>query len=280
MAVAVAIRKRNAIVDLFSGFTMDDIASVPVKYAQGTWMKMGGPKTPQWLLSKPNASAKSRKSVLPEYMLYLLPHILAGGINICPWSCKGCRKHCLVTAGRGAQPNVTHGRHVKTLLLLERPDLFMRLLWHDLERIVKKHGPYGAWVRLNGTSDIPWENVLDGEWLNLDLNFADYTKASIKERAQPKLSNYTISRSVWPENHDIVDIANLLTSGERVAMVVDDPESVSHSLVVQADKTDEWLLENGSRLGLLTPKGKLRKDPTNYYQYQTAQAALELQTAV
>ena len=274
----VTIRKHNAIVDLYSDFNLDDIAKIPIKHAQNVWAKIGGPQTPQWLLSKPGASAKSKKSKLPEFMLYLLPHMLAGGINICPWSCKGCRKHCLVTSGRGAQPNVNQGRYARTLLLLEHPDVFLRLLRHDLERTVTKYGPNGAWVRMNGTSDIPWERIFDGVWMNRDLMFADYTKANVRERPQPEFDNYVLSRSVWPERDDVVDIANLLNMGERVVMVVDYPDAVRHPLVAQADKTDEWLFKSGTKLGLLSPKGTLRYDPTNYYQSHIAVAALSMQT--
>ena len=242
------------------------------------WRKLGGPRSNKWLLSEPDASAKSRKSVRPEYMLYLTPHRLAKIENLCPWSTSGCRKHCLHSAGRGAQPNVAQGRLVRTQLLFEAPELFLAILADNL-RLVDKRG--GGWVRLNGTSDIPWEEVPAVvemmERYSSTIDFADYTKAMPSKRPAPDIDNYSLARSVWFGHHDAFDIRDLLLAGERVSMVVDDPEKLRGlDLVTMADDTDEWLLEDGPQLGVLKPKGSLRKDPSQVYSYQVVETALEL----
>lgn len=243
--------------------------------AYDIWAFLGGPTQNRWLLSEPGASAKSRKSVVPEYMLYLMPHKLSGTVNMCPWSTPGCRKTCLVSAGRGAQPNVTQGRQVRTELLMNHPDAFFVILDDNL-RVVRKRG--GGWVRLNGTSDIPWEVVPSMVALMEkypDIQFADYTKATVDQRPSPAISNYQLARSVWPHRDDAFDIRDLLLAGERVSMVVDDPSKVKDlPHVVMADDTDEWLMGNGPALGLLKPKGKLRYAEDQFYSWRAAELAI------
>jgi hypothetical protein len=111
------------------------------------------------------------------------------------------------------------------MLMLEDPVAFLTILDYNLS-IVEKRG--GGWVRLNGTSDIPWEEgpavVEMMEKYSKSIDFADYTKASPEQRPAPTINNYRLARSVWMGKHDAFDIIDLLRQGEKVSMVVDHPE--------------------------------------------------------
>ena len=268
----VTITRRN-VIDVFAGITRADVASFDIATAKALWADVGGATSPSAnFLTQPNGSAKSRKSVLPEYMLYLAPHKLASGVNLCKWSTAGCRSTCLFTAGRGGSPTVYNGRMARTVLMLNHPTAFLALVFNDLR---KANAKGAAWVRLNGTSDIPWERLFDGEWVAEfpNLQFADYTKATAAQRPQPTVA-YKLTRSVWAGTHSTSDIAALLANGERVSMIVADPSAIVHPNAVVADKTDEWLLRADGVLGMLAPKGKLRYSPDNYYANSDALAAL------
>jgi hypothetical protein len=76
-------------------------------------------------------------------------------------------------------------------------------------------------VRLNGTSDIPYETYLDSSGLNVfqrhpDIQFLDYTK--IEDRMALQIPNYTLVYSV-SERSDPAVVASMLDSGARVATV-------------------------------------------------------------
>jgi hypothetical protein len=262
------------ILDLFKGITIEQVEAYPYEDAIAAWQKVGGPLSNRNFLTQPDGSAKSRKSVIPEYMLYMLPHKLAGQSNLCKWSVKGCRDNCLVTAGRGMSPVVWKGRLARTLLMFANPVAFLKLISKGLDSVEKK----GGWVRLNGTSDIPWEHIMGGALIkDRKIIFADYTKASIAQRPDPEMDNYRLSRSVWPGKHDAESIADLLKAGERVSMVVADPYAFEGiEGVAMADKTDEWIMGKVSALGLLGPKGKLLKDPDNYYTNSVVEEVLEI----
>ena len=92
-------------------------------------------------------------------ILHLAPHTVAGVGNVCPWATDGCASACLNTAGRGQMSTVQAARIRKTREFFDNP----RAFWHALaaeidclDRRAKRKGKTGV-IRLNGTSDIPWE---------------------------------------------------------------------------------------------------------------------------
>jgi len=95
--------------------------------------------------------------------MYLAPDDLADGKNtLCPFAkIAKCNEACLNTAGMGIFSNVQQARIRKSLLFLNDQQEFMRLLVKDANtflreciRLDKKPA-----LRLNGTSDIQWENI-------------------------------------------------------------------------------------------------------------------------
>jgi hypothetical protein len=140
-----------------------------------------------------SADAKTVKGEKKGYLtgiLYLAPATLAGVGNLCPDSTAGCREACLYSAGRGAFNSVQEARIAKTKRFKADRAGFMAELVKDIAALVRKAKRAGLIpvVRLNGTSDLPWENIAvhsampDREHRSLmtmfpDVQFYDYTKS-------------------------------------------------------------------------------------------------------
>src|SRR5947208_2552747 len=113
-----------------------------------------------------STDAKTVKGEKRGYLtgiLYLAPHKLSGR-NLCPDASPGCIATCLNTAGRGVFSNVQHARIAKTRRFTTERQYFMSELYRDIRALVRKayRHKMTPLVRLNGTSDIPWENVARG----------------------------------------------------------------------------------------------------------------------
>ena len=121
-------------------------------------------KLPGSLLSV-NADAKTSKGTGTGYLtgiLYLAPGSLAGVGNLCPHASPGCLAACLFTAGRAAMfedINIARVRRTR-FLKLDRAG-FVAVLIGEIRALIRKAEREGLKpaVRLNGTSDLPWENL-------------------------------------------------------------------------------------------------------------------------
>ena len=209
--------------------------------SRGTRAKAQAPKLRLKVLSV-NADAKTKKGTSYNYLtaiLYLAPSDEAGRGNLCPHASEGCRAACLFTAGRGKFSNVRTARINKTLRWFDDRRAFLADIVSDiakLESYCKRHGFRPA-VRLNGTSDIPWENViLPDHGGNImqefpGVQFYDYTKNKYRAlkaaRQNHPLVNPT-SKRVWPENYSLTfsraednarECAQVLRAGGNVAAV-------------------------------------------------------------
>lgn len=143
-------------------------------------------------------------------------------LGICPGSTAGCRASCLADSGMGGMRNTADRRVEKTRLLASDPAAFLSMLRADLARFAawcKRHNVIGA-VRLNGTSDLTWENtgILDYA-LGLGLRVYDYTKIAPTGRgALPK--GYAVTASLDPSKAGSIRSARAwLARGARVAVV-------------------------------------------------------------
>ena len=95
-------------------------------------------------------------------ILYLAPSNISG-YQVCPMAKKAnCEAACLYTAGRGAFTSIQNARIAKTKRFFEERDAFMNDLVFSIKSLVRKANKAGLTplVRLNGTSDILWENTL------------------------------------------------------------------------------------------------------------------------
>ncbi len=133
-------------------------------------------------------NAKTIKSdKLGEYLtgiVYLSPHKLSG-VNFCGNATDGCIFSCLNLAGMGIFSNVQQGRLRKSHLFINDKDLFFENLIKDIQKLINKCAKLGKLpaIRLNGTSDLPWENIKHNGKTILEyfpqVQFYDYTKTPI-----------------------------------------------------------------------------------------------------
>jgi len=227
------------------------------------------------LLTKNNAKTiKGEKLGYTTYILYMSPHRQNSlGKNICPNASEGCTNACLYKSGFGGIYNsVQQGRIDKTEFFLKDRETFLLYLKNEITKIKSKHDllDEAVCIRLNGTSDIPYENLLI-EGKNLmelfpDIQFYDYTKSSRRmqnfiEGKLPNNYHLTFSRS------EINDIESqvILGNGGNVAMVFNYiPETYNGYKVINGDESDLRFLDDknvivGLKYKKLTGKGSDNK---------------------
>lgn len=172
-------------------------------------------------------TVKGLKKKITTAIIYLAPSDASGLINTCTSASKGCRSACLFTAGRGRMNPIREARINKTRFLVNEEETFLRQLWKEIEsheRRAKKKNLLPC-VRLNGTSDLRWEDYkLDG--VNVfdsfpSVQFYDYTKhiqraVAFANGKLPKNYHLTFSKS---ENTSDATVRDLLKRGVNVAVV-------------------------------------------------------------
>ena len=212
-------------------------------------------------------NAKTIKGDGSEYLtaiLYLTPDDY-----LCPLSrLAGCREGCLNTAGRGAFNSVQAARHRKTQMLLKLPDQFDKQLRADLDRFQRYCQRKGIQpvVRLNGTSDYNWKDVIV-DYPN--IQFYDYTKV-YNRVAKNWPSNYHLTLSYSeanPEYRDkVVWYANNYNA--NMAVVFRDKDSIPDTFlgrpVVDGDSDDLRFLDPDNVVVALYAKGKAKRDTSGF----------------
>lgn len=227
------------------------------------------------------ADAKTVKGAAKGYLtgvLYLAPHTISG-YQVCPKASEGCRIACLYTAGRGIYNNTQQSRIAKTRRFHEDRDAFMIQLVNEIEALIRKGQRESLIpvVRLNGTSDLPWEKikcVRNGKAFDsimeafADVQFYDYTKILGRTKAI-SLPNYSLTFSL-AENNDHHAV-KALKEGYNVAVVLRvgrqeaKPANWGGYPVVNGDETDLRFLDpNSGHIVGLFPKGKARKDTLGF----------------
>lgn len=206
------------------------------------------------------------------YILHLAPSWLSGR-NTCPSSSAGCRATCLNTAGRGRFNTTQLARLRKTHWFFSDRIAFMNQLVNDVRAAERKAQRTGLLlcIRLNGTSDIRWENISVGNHRNIfemfpHIQFYDYTKHSNRfsgcHTTIPANYHLTFSRS---ENNDAV-CKHLLGLGVNVAVVFKGtipPVYFGYS-VIDGNENDLRFLDPSPVVVGLTAKGLAKKDVTGF----------------
>jgi hypothetical protein len=226
------------------------------------------------LLSTANAKIlKGEKEGWMTFGLHLAPSKLSG-YNVCQWASRGCTEACLNTSGHGAFSTVQAARIKKTKLLKENFSLFSAQLIKEVNSAIKKAKKNGMQlaIRLNLTSDIPWESldIQDGKTIFdifPEVTWYDYTKGykrmmDFLDGKMPANYNLTFSRSESNERH----VHAIRAKGGNVAVVFRRslPESWHGTPVVNGDKNDLRFLDpRGVVVGLIE-KGKARKDDSGF----------------
>jgi hypothetical protein len=221
---------------------------------------------------------KGEKYGIKTAILYLMP-AKQSGVQLCAMAATaGCEKGCLFKAGRGAMSNVMLSRLRKTLYFNQYRDLFMNQLQNELirERAKAERKGYKLIVRLNGTSDIRWENIAVSGYANImqalpDLTYYDYTKLS-NRRNIPANYDLTFSYSGVPAYAPYV--AKAVANGERIAVVFRNRAIVEAMLangdtflglpVIDGDNSDIRHLEPKGVIVALYAKGPARRDQSGF----------------
>ena len=105
-------------------------------------------------------TVKGQKYGFLTAILYLAPSN-ESGFNVCPQASKGCKRACLYSAGNGSYPSVKLGRINKTRWYIQERETFINQLRKEIEKFIVKAKAKNLipCIRLNGTSDISWENT-------------------------------------------------------------------------------------------------------------------------
>jgi len=227
------------------------------------------------------SSTKTVKGIQFGYLsqvLYFAPSDLSG-VDLCPSASDGCRQACLVASGQLGLSSGIRATMARTLLFRFRPLMFWTGISEEIARGARKalRNGMGHSVRLNGTSDVPFEARKNGkplkELMRLFPNtrFYDYTK--LAGRCLPEyvarhgLKDYHLTFSFSGENWKACQM--LLERGVSVAVCFDLkkgeqlPETYKGYQVIDGDIHDlRFLDEKGVIVGLRykLPKRKNAKN--------------------
>jgi hypothetical protein len=233
-------------------------------------------KKPTTLFGTQNAKTiKGEQLGYTTYILYMSPEKQNSlGKNICPKATAGCAAACLFTSGRGKFTNVMIGRLNKTEYFLRERENFMNDIAKEIAKGIKKHGANKMCVRINGTSDIPYENIPVGGFKNImemfpDVMFYDYTKvASRFKKELPK--NYHLTFSMAETESNKKEAFELLSKGFNVAAVfavkneTELPETYKGFKVINGDEHDLRFLDEKNTIVALKAKGDGKKDTSGF----------------
>ena len=237
------------------------------------------------LLSNARTNAKTKK-MLDEFgyeavIHYMTPDTLADGEHtVCPWSTPGCRDSCLNTAGRGQVMGELTVKNLETYMI-HKSRIGKTLDWFAdrqgyadkvtaelvlLEkRAIKKQLLPVA--RLNGTSDIAWENYIPMEAFG-NTKFYDYTKSEQRVRnfIEGKLpANYDLTYSY----HEFTApglVKRLTNYGANVAVVFrkEMPSAFQGVEIISGMEHDfRFMDKKGFVVGLIA-RGRAKHDTSGF----------------
>ena len=231
-------------------------------------------------------TVKGSKLGISTAILYLAPYTMSG-INLCAMAhLANCHEPCLNTAGRGAMSNVQMSRLRKSLYWEQFSELFLEQLESEVLAHAKKCASRNLVpaVRLNGTSDIKWENYLFHfmirAYADYGVQWYDYTK--LTNRIVPKCYDLTFSYSGEPLFRPFVRKA--ISNGMRIAVVFRNQDSYKNCEsfvdtvalyrqrdkvlggmpIVRGDDHDARFIEDDNCVVALYAKGKARNDTSNF----------------
>ena len=105
-------------------------------------------------------TVKSEKIEVKTAIMYLAQADMLTKKTLCAFAeLAGCKKDCLIHAGRLGMKHATKSIIRRTLLYLYQREMFDNMLKNEIMRLSFEHGDKLA-VRLNGTSDIDFEYII------------------------------------------------------------------------------------------------------------------------
>lgn len=179
-------------------------------------------------------TVKGEKYGVLTGVCYMAPANVSG-FEMCPKRTRGCSAACLFTAGQGRFPNVKQGRLRRTYQFLLRRQEFMETVASEIfkwRRIAANEGMKLA-IRLNGTSDVAWENIPVASYaLGIDaanifrafpnVQFYDYTKIADRFIGTAGIANYHLTFSRAETDANKADADKVLSLGGNVTIVFRD----------------------------------------------------------
>jgi hypothetical protein len=222
---------------------------------------------PKTLLSDHNSKTiKGEAFGIKTFILSMSPHKLnSSGKNVCPKATPGCSAACLFYAGRGKFVNVQNARQNRTEYFLRERDIFLRHLVAEITLLSVRYGNLA--IRLNGTSDLPYENIkIEGKTIFEifpEIQFYDYTKDE-QRFFKPLPKNYFLAYSISELEESKVHASLLLSLGFSVAAVFRKrPAYYLGFPVADGDKHDLIYIHQNKVIGL-SAKGRAKYDKTGF----------------
>lgn len=220
-------------------------------------------------------TVKGEKLGFLTAILYLTPDDY-----LCPLArLAGCMEGCLYSSGRGAFNSVQKARKAKTDFWYNNQRAFLLSLCADIWRLhytSARNNDQKLLVRLNGTSDIAWENYIVAKDQTIfqlfpDVQFYDYTKHPSRNLEGKTYGNYDLTfsfSSITPKPISIKGLTN--PNNSRVAVVFQKKEDIPSTFrtwnVVDGDDTDVRHIEPKNVVVALYAKGKAKKDTSGFVQ--------------
>lgn len=208
-------------------------------------------------------------------VLYLAPSDISG-FQVCPMAkMAACEDPCLYRAGRGIFNSTQAARINKTREFFNEQNDFMHTLIYSINALIRQAKKKGLTplVRLNGTSDIRWENIRfehNDKFVTIfevfpNVQFYDYTKI-VNRKDIPSNYDLTVSYSGAPGFQKYIQKA--INAGERIAAVFRHEENIPESFLgmecIGGDDSDIRHIEPKNVIVALYAKGKAKKDTSGF----------------
>jgi hypothetical protein len=228
-------------------------------------------------ISSDAKTSKGEKLGFLTGILYLAPYKTISIYNTCSMAeIAGCDNACLYTAGRGAYSSVQNARINKTNWFYQERETFINQLIKNIYSLIYKANKLGLipLIRLNGTSDIKWENIgfdYQGKHYNNimelfpNIQFYDYTKIVNRDNLP---ANYDLTFSYSGKSDFIKYVNKAIEKNMRMAVVFKNKDNLPNEFmglsVVNGDNSDIRHLDNKGVIVALYAKGKAKKDNSGF----------------
>ena len=134
--------------------------------------------------------------------------------NLCPNMTADCYNYCIETTGRNNSPNAVNARYERTALFTNHTAAYFDQLEGELRKGMRAADKQGLplAVRLNGTSDIRWEEWIVRDGKNIfelypSVIFYDYTKLFDRHKVfSGYYPNYTLTFSYDGKSNHYLDV--------------------------------------------------------------------------
>ena len=226
------------------------------------------------LLSNKNSKVVKPNGKMLDYtmwVMHLSPSDTSGFGNVCGSETTGCKNSCFRNSGFFKLNKVMAAHDEKTRWFFEDREGFNRAREAECTLAHSHASRKGqtAVIRLNGTSDIRWEDEAPSLFHSAPCQSHDYTKHA--DRAEQ-----TVIGSSWPDNYYLTfsrsennagQCVMLLDMGVNVSVVFRTkpfPERYWDYPVIDGDDHDLRFLDPKPCVVGLLAKGAARKDTTGF----------------